>query len=1352
MITKKLNKRLDHRTTRVIIGLFMVLFFFVDTTTVYAAEGDSLKKEGDSLSFDYTGNAETVNIKRDGMYTIQLYGAQGASNIYTGGKGGYVEATIELKRGDTLYFIIGGQNGFNGGGDGSNANGGGASDIRLNGNNLTDRILVAGGGGGASSGGNGGVGGTTTPGTTTLGIGSSYSDKNSGGGGGGYYGGSYGYYFNHSHVSTCYNTCTITNGACEYPGVSSGSGSGKQATCPYTVSHSQCGAGTSTAYRTHTHSDAGGSHKDSSTTTHSYLICALNTELKQSGGGSNYSNSDITTLKTSLSGQRSGNGYAVLSLTEIYFNIDIPPVDTAVFESMDASFTCYSSISSDNGKYVWQVFYNHEYRDIATLVHSDTTSKNVTLYGTNYEVGFDSDKICYLKVKNTSREVNNNTIYRCIVYDEINGTNTLVSNDVKLTVLTNAVTDMSAVYMYDTLEVNNEIKTKDIFAICSYQSGDADVLRNFAGLEIISVDDNNGNKYTFDIPVTSVKAYKTGNLTIGMKFSNEISYVKDGQNIVETRTYYPTFNIKVVDTTKPVISNIDTSLDVYGNHYTAGNDPYLQVRATVIANDNYCETSVYELGTEETEEPKKIDTGILTYSFYRKDLETGYWQMISDNFRTGNFYDIIYAYGNGTYKVYAKDTYGNTSEPYEFNVTGWDNTPPAVTVILTSSSDYSKYADIFADATDGTLGRYNIGQLSTEGAYFLEKVENDTSLKTNVAEIEKWTSENTFHLTKNGLYRVYVRDNFGNMANGTINITNIDTVSPTVSYNITSCGDGKKVLITLKATDSNATNTNSAVSGLRNSIDKNYYNCFEYSSNVELAPFTIENDYVRTYFYAYADLKEDYLISTYDNAGNCTSNAISVDEILEVIRNGSDGEYTIVTGFTCENTDYTTVYPQWTSNGVIITPEIETGTILPTGAYSWDYNSYFGTNNGYWDKNNGTWSSKPTLTVFENGTYTVCVKLADGFICRKSITITNIDTKKPTITATLNNETLTIMVEDADSGLNKLIADGGSLANIHEFTYDGKNSVKEMITLTTNGTYAIYAVDMAGNRSETYSKVVSSISTASKNFYTVNFMTYTGAILESQYVREGEDAEPPKSVIKKGYIFCGWDKSYRNIQSNMEINAVFLEDENQNSTDPEVKYAVTFCNWDGAVLKAQAVAEGKDATPPSDPEREGYSFNGWDKSYANVREDVTTTALFTVGVNDINSDTLKKDTALKTSSSGNALSSKTEEEPIEESAEPDLNYIELSEFADEAKILSLSAYDRNAVVKEEELADEEYITSILDPERVNENAEHTTNTETEEPKSTTAKKAGAVGFLALSGGGTGFYFLNKKYYWLDLPF
>jgi hypothetical protein len=193
-------------------------------------------------TFVYTGAAQTWTVPAGvSEATFDLYGA-GGGLIGAGGLGGRAMATIPVTPGDSIQVNVGGQGGapsnttpstggaggFNGGGDGASHvgsgagyGGGGASDTRIDGATLADRVLVAGGGGGpggsscfgaSPSGGNGGGlsgqsggvgcagqvaggGGAQTGPAERFGVGgdggnltTTFSDAG-GGGGGGWYGG-----------------------------------------------------------------------------------------------------------------------------------------------------------------------------------------------------------------------------------------------------------------------------------------------------------------------------------------------------------------------------------------------------------------------------------------------------------------------------------------------------------------------------------------------------------------------------------------------------------------------------------------------------------------------------------------------------------------------------------------------------------------------------------------------------------------------------------------------------------------------------------------------------------------------------------------------------------------------------------------------------------------------------------------------------------------------------------------------------------------------------------------------------------------------------------------------------------
>jgi len=189
--------------------LFYALFFasqlIAQTTTTY----------------NYVGNYETYVVP-PGITLIQIetWGAQGQAltienyNGSTGGLGGYAQGQLIVTPGQTLYIYVGGEGqdnapGFNGGGAGGYGtpsdgmagyagSGGGASDVRVGGTALTDRIIVAGGGGGGGrdyvngscqpcgTGGNGGAGGGLIGGNgmDPDDTGSTYYNVGSGGAGG----------------------------------------------------------------------------------------------------------------------------------------------------------------------------------------------------------------------------------------------------------------------------------------------------------------------------------------------------------------------------------------------------------------------------------------------------------------------------------------------------------------------------------------------------------------------------------------------------------------------------------------------------------------------------------------------------------------------------------------------------------------------------------------------------------------------------------------------------------------------------------------------------------------------------------------------------------------------------------------------------------------------------------------------------------------------------------------------------------------------------------------------------------------------------------------------------------------
>ena len=122
-----------------------------------------------SRTFHYTGGEQSFTVAKGVMkLTVVARGASGVGSGpagsgpgSVGGNGGRVYAIIPVTPGEKLRVFVGGAGlrhagGFNGGANGrgrhcgscTGAGAGGVSDIRLGGDTLSDRILVAGGGGG----------------------------------------------------------------------------------------------------------------------------------------------------------------------------------------------------------------------------------------------------------------------------------------------------------------------------------------------------------------------------------------------------------------------------------------------------------------------------------------------------------------------------------------------------------------------------------------------------------------------------------------------------------------------------------------------------------------------------------------------------------------------------------------------------------------------------------------------------------------------------------------------------------------------------------------------------------------------------------------------------------------------------------------------------------------------------------------------------------------------------------------------------------------------------------------------------------------------------------------------------
>ena len=123
------------------------------------------------------------------------------------------------------------------------------------------------------------------------------------------------------------------------------------------------------------------------------------------------------------------------------------------------------------------------------------------------------------------------------------------------------------------------------------------------------------------------------------------------------------------------------------------------------------------------------------------------------------------------------------------------------------------------------------------------------------------------------------------------------------------------------------------------------------------------------------------------------------------------------------------------------------------------------------------------------------------------------------------------------------------------------------------------------------------------NVYTVTFVDKDGKTLKTENVEYGKAATAPEAPVVEGWTFAGWDKAFNVVKSDLTVQATYTK----NSV-----YTVTFVDWDGSIIATVKVEEGKSAVKPDDPIREGYTFTGWDKTFDNVKSDLTVKALYAI--------------------------------------------------------------------------------------------------------------------------------------------
>jgi uncharacterized repeat protein (TIGR02543 family)/LPXTG-motif cell wall-anchored protein len=178
-------------------------------------------------------------------------------------------------------------------------------------------------------------------------------------------------------------------------------------------------------------------------------------------------------------------------------------------------------------------------------------------------------------------------------------------------------------------------------------------------------------------------------------------------------------------------------------------------------------------------------------------------------------------------------------------------------------------------------------------------------------------------------------------------------------------------------------------------------------------------------------------------------------------------------------------------------------------------------------------------------------------------------------------------------------------------------------TLQTLASSGVSSQDAYGVLAEGDDSVESIILVAQwlpKSHYNVHYDLDNGDVLDSLLSVSWEDTDllPSTNPSKMGHAFTGWNVTENgSVQSVTSLHALseLIDDEDidyiilQAQYSPN-QYTVKFIDWDGTLISSQQITNNKAATAPTNPTRAGYTFIGWDKSFAVVEGDLIVTALY----------------------------------------------------------------------------------------------------------------------------------------------
>ena len=293
------------------------------------------------------------------------------------------------------------------------------------------------------------------------------------------------------------------------------------------------------------------------------------------------------------------------------------------------------------------------------------------------------------------------------------------------------------------------------------------------------------------------------------------------------------------------------------------------------------------------------------------------------------------------------------------------------------------------------------------------------------------------------------------------------------------------------------------------------------------------------------------------------------------------------------------------------------------------------------------------------------------------------------------------------------------------------------VSVKSNGTFWLYVKSADGifyKASVTVDNIDPNF--VKTNYYKVNFYDYKGKLISSVQVAEGDSAIAPEPEVREGYNFSGWSASFDNVTKNISVYS---------------RYTKAVATPTASPLKATTTLKPATATTSLNKATSLNSLNsGLSTSTGtakptkspvpnNSMEDQIRKLGSSYSLNSFYSSMDKKQNDNKNAS----------DEKDEKESEPIL----LKDFITEAKPLEKSIYDNKSLAETKNqkigtgLANSVWEQSGSTVERT-ESAEYAENNDN---GMSTGRVASAIVLIGI-GGAIAFYFLNRKFYWVYLPF